>query len=143
MKIKPNLFTNLVEGFRREPLSNLVFYLMTAVIMVPLALFDSSIGRVALILAFCFGLFTAIYISFSVQRFDLDRSELTNRGRLGYLVSALAFVLPYLRLGFPDTFPGPIWAYITIFTVLFLLAAPAIAAKQSSEHDVGLKGLQP
>ena len=143
MKMKLNLFTDFVEGFRREPLSNVVFYLMMSMIMIPLFLFGSSTAEVALFFAVFFGLFTAIYVSFSVQRFDIDRSELTKRGRLGYLVSALAFVLPYLRLGFPDTFSGPTWAYIAIFTVLFLLAAPAVAAKPSSEHDVGLKGLQP
>jgi hypothetical protein len=87
MKIKLNLFTDFVYGFRREPLSNVVFYLMMAVIMIILSHFGSSTGG-SLIFAVCFGLFTAIYISFSVRRFDIDQSRLTNRGRLGYLVSA-------------------------------------------------------
>ena len=137
MKLK--LFSDFAEGFRREPLSYVVFYLIMAILMIPLSLSDSGDGRVALIFAVCFGLFSAIYVSFSVQRFDIDRSELSKRGRLGYLVSALAFLLPYVRLGFPDTFPGPIWAYVGIFALLFLIAAPVVAAKQSSEQGGDLK----
>lgn len=126
------LFSDFVEDLRREPLSSIVFYLMLAITMIPIAHFDANAGRVSLISLICFGLFFSIYVSFCFKRFDINRARLTIRGRFGYLVSALGFATPYFRLGFPEAFPGPVWLYIVIFMVLFLFAAPAVAARSSS-----------
>ena len=138
MKRKLNPITNFVEAFRREPLSYILCYGAIAILLIGLYELGSERSRLASILAIVAGSFSAIYFSFSIQRRDIDQSDLTRRKRVSYLLSAAAFLLIYLRLGFGDVVAGPIWLYVIISLILIFVGAPLVAGKSSSEQgDAG------
>ena len=138
MKRKLNPITNFVEAFRREPLSYILCYGAIAILLIGLFELGSERSRLASILAIVAGSFSAIYFSFSNQRRDIAQSDITRRKRVSYLLSAAAFLLIYLRLGFGDVVAGPIWLYVIISLILIFVGAPLVAGKSSSEQgDAG------
>ena len=138
MKRKLNPITNFVEAFRREPLSYILCYGAIAILLIGLFELGSERSRLASILAIVAGSFSAIYFSFSIHRRDIDQSDLSRRMRVSYLLSAAAFLLIYLRLGFGDVVAGPIWLYVIISLILIFVGAPLVAGKSSSEQgDAG------
>lgn len=135
MKLNP--LTGFWASFRQEPFSYFVCYGAIAMLVMGLYEFGSTSSRLASIIAIACGFFSAIYVSFSIRRRDIDQSEHTRRKRISYLVSAAAFSLIYLRIGFAEVLSGPIWAYLIISLILFLVGAPVVAGNPGSEQNAG------
>lgn len=114
----------ILDNIRKEPISYLVCYSLMATALV--ILYRHTSVSLVQTLAAGLGVFSSTYVSFAIQRRDIDGTRLTTRKRLSYVVSALTFALLYCRFGFPDVFAGAAWIYVTVSLMLFLIGSPLI-----------------
>ncbi|MDF1739593.1 MAG: hypothetical protein P1U86_10575 [Verrucomicrobiales bacterium] len=96
---------------------------------------SGSNSQVSLNVLAVFGaVFSSIYVSFAIQRHDLDGASLSLRGRLSYLVSAIGYFALFCRFGFPEVFLGSSWIYVGVSLFFLLIASPFINTKSRSEQ---------
>ncbi|MDF1739538.1 MAG: hypothetical protein P1U86_10300 [Verrucomicrobiales bacterium] len=132
MKLNP--FTRFWTSFRREPFSYFICYTILPLLLVILNKSGSN-SQVSLnVLAISGAVFSSIYVSFALQRHDLDGASLSLRGRLSYLVSAIGYFALFCRFGFPEVFPGASWIYVGVSLFLLLIASPFINTKSRSKQ---------
>lgn len=136
--MKYNPFAGFWTSFRREPFSYFVCYAIMAFLLVILHKSGTSPQLFSKVLAIIGAVLSSIFLSFAIQRHDIDGASLTLRGRLSYVISALAYLVLFCRFGFPEVFLGSASIYVVIALLLFFIMSPVIEGESRSDQaDTG------